>query len=663
MKRILFVILAGLLIALAWRFKISDGAPRSPLALGRGAQTTDHEGESTLEHGDSRAKSDADDVRVQIATSASSSSTSSPTRLRVRSSTGLELLSVELEVEERSWRSRDLDDGSCAIDDVHLPCGVRAGGHLASIARRADEEVVLEPDALLILDGEELRECVPSIAPFGSLLRQNPARAEWEARVASMLTSGFVDANHWAMAASTPRIGEAFTRDDEVSIELQWRDHRFGYVEFFAHAGTRGQYTLPCDSAEELAPLDVEIEVPKTDPRGAIDVAISRTDRKDENVVVVKQPWGQVQRNPPASMFIKSHLDLGSTHVHWDGVALHESYLLRAHDVSTGALGCTVFVHDGRARTVSLHAGIVVHGRLVTPDGSPPLRGSCFWEGFNPTQKDVTGSNFSPDLKTAPNGEFELRGYENLPWNDAGCREFPAQIELSLQMIGFDEIARTFPVDGAGHCECGEIVLVPRKPTFVLAAGHRIAGDSLSYLNVHVSSHPTWFLSNVRGSRLPDGSFALYPEIDSNDKSTLAFAGSAGEGTESIPASALADAVIEALLVAPLNSGGLAFRRLADGRYERVHERSYTVDVDCRAMPTQRESWTLGWSWSGMAQYVSSLSKGVVGERRKLEFSAPESGVSFWWSSTGEPLGPETRVRAEGGEADLSNGTLAIRVP
>jgi hypothetical protein len=170
-------------------------------------------------------------------------------------------------------------------------------------------------------------------------------------------------------------------------------------------------------------------------------------------------------------------------------------------------------------------------------------------------------------------------------------------------------------------------------------------------------------LSNVRGVRLLDGSFALYPEIESVDKVNPVFTGWAGNGISSIPASALAETVIEALIIDPVNSGGWAFRRSADGRYERVPERTYSLDIDCRAMPTQHESWTLGWSWSGMAQWVTSLSKGVVGERRKLEFRAPESGVSFWWSSTGEPSSGENRAQGEGGEADLTAGTLTLSVP
>lgn len=661
-KQFIATLIALLVIALVWLVLRRPNASTS-IALRDATNAALAPQHDALSKETRREPVSDDAARSPVAEEGQHIATAHRDRLEVVSSTHLPLAFVEVESAPRLWQRRELVDRCCDLSHDHLPCGVRAPGHVASIVEHPSGVVVLEPDALLELDGDGLKQCLPSIVPFDGFVRDdNPYRAEWQARIAGVLTSGFVDMDHWAMASSLVRDGGSFTRNDEIQIQLEWRDHHVGYVEFFAHPGARGQYTLPCESTGELAPLDVDIEVSKTELRGEIDVAISRAQRGDEKAVVVKQPWGQVQLNPPTSMFMQSRLGLETNRVHWDELSLNESYRVRAHDLTTGALGCLVFVHDGGARTLTLHAGIVVHGRLVTPIGAPPLAGWCSWEGANPLQKDVVWANNMRDFKPAPDGQFELRGCGNLPWNDAGCTEFPTQIELSLQMIGFDEITRTFPVDGVGHCECGEIALAPRKASFVLAAGHGISGDSLSYLTVRVSTHPTWFLSNVRGTRLSDGSIALYPEIERDDKSGLFFSGWKGDG-ESIPASAVASETVEALVVDPVNAGGWPFRRAADGRYERVPERTYSVDTDCRAMPTQGGSWTLGWSWSGMAQRVSSLPQGAVGERRKLEFPAPESGVSFWWSSSSEPIEGENRAQVEGGEADLASGTLKLSVP
>jgi len=38
-------------------------------------------------------------------------------------------------------------------------------------------------------------------------------------------------------------------------------------------------------------------------------------------------------------------------------------------------------------------------------------------------------------------------------------------------------------------------------------------------------------------------------------------------------------------------------------------------------------------------------------------------GVSFWWSSSGEPIEGENRAQGEGSEADLASGTLTIGLP
>jgi hypothetical protein len=622
MKRILVLLVALVLMALIWWAAHGERMTATQVESSRVSKSLDLVEDKQVEKEGSRPTSISDDARSQVTAIVPSQSEPVPIRLRVRSSTGLALAYIEFEVEDRLWRRGELVDERCTIDDLRLPRRVRAPGHLAALARHMEDDVVLEPDALLVLDGKGLRDCLPSIVPFAGFLQSEARdRSEWQTRIDGIVTSGYVDADHWAMAVRTLGTDADFIRDDEVHIQLEWSNHRIGYVEFFAHPGARGQRTLPCDDVGTLAPLDVEIVTPDSEPRGDIELAISPRDRGSEKSIVQKESWGQVQLNPLGSIFIMTRIGTGTSHVHRDGLVLGKSYLVRARDLASGAMGCAVIEHDGSARTLTLHTGIVVHGRLVTPDGSPPPRGDCFWSGANPQRKEVVWANHQLDLKTTADGEFELRGWGNLPWNVEGCTEVPAEIELSLQLIGFETLVRTFPVDATGHCECGEIKLSTRPPLFVLAAGNRISGDSLNYLGVRMSDHPAWFLSEVRGTRLADGSIALYPEIDSEDKaSTVMFRGWKGD-SENVPASALNRDAIQALIIDPDGSAGWAFRRAADGRYERVPEQTYTVDVDCTALPADRDTWTLGWSWSGMPQYVSSLTKNSVGERRQFDFS------------------------------------------
>jgi hypothetical protein len=137
----------------------------------------------------------ADTARTAIpgsATSVQSETAATPARLHVRSAAELALPFVEVEDEPGHWRDVPLVEGACDSATLRLPCAIRAPGHVPGMAVRLDEEVVLEADALLVLEGENLKECLLSIEFFA---QYGPAVLGGFDRVA---TFGYTSSDRWA---------------------------------------------------------------------------------------------------------------------------------------------------------------------------------------------------------------------------------------------------------------------------------------------------------------------------------------------------------------------------------------------------------------------------------------------------------------------------------
>lgn len=98
-------------------------------------------------------------------TASGSAEASAARALPVRSSAGLALASFEIESDADAWRRVDLVDGAIDRERVRAPARVRAPGHVSSLARPEADEIVLEPDALLLIQGVGLRDCLGEVGP------------------------------------------------------------------------------------------------------------------------------------------------------------------------------------------------------------------------------------------------------------------------------------------------------------------------------------------------------------------------------------------------------------------------------------------------------------------------------------------------------------------
>jgi hypothetical protein len=664
-KRFLATFIALLVVALLW-FVLHGGASvgtNTARDTMRDAPARQPEQLSA----DATHDADIDRTRTLAAADAARDSQARPSLLEVVSSTHLPLAFVELEIEPRYWQRRALVDGHCDLSHDRVPCGIRAPGHVASIVQRAEGVVVLEPDALLELDGEHLQECMPTIVPYGSWVRgSNDAARETAKEVDAICTSGFVDARRWLLTIDVDRIGRWFPDSKDVEIVLGWRDRRAGYIQFAASHGARARWDVPCENVADTQPLDVTFVRTADASAGAIDAILVSVADNLAAPEHVDLPWGRVQLNSPLQTYVRTRVAPDSSRLHLDGIALGRKYLLTARDLGSGAFGCFAIEHDGSARTLVLHPGIVITGRVTVAPGAPlPVHARCIWSEVGDIGSrsgrwvGVSNAAFEED------GRFELRGWTNLPSDVAECSTNPSRIELTIDAAGCASSTTAHEVDATGHCECGEIQLESRSPQFVLMSGHGVPDDPLQHAALRISTKPEWSFIDVWGRSLADGTYALYLSAENPKRDPDAFLAwsNASPNYRGVHLREFASENIPAIILDRNNSEGIAFQLASDGRYERVPVRKYAIDVDCRALPHDAQRWTIGWSWSKMVQRVDSLSADAVGERRRIEFTAPENGASFWWSAGDRVAAGTDSGAGQGGSLELNHPSTALELP
>lgn len=114
------------------------------------------------------------------------------------------------------------------------------------------------------------------------------------------------------------------------------------------------------------------------------------------------------------------------------------------------------------------------------------------------------------------------------------------------------------------------------------------------------------------------------------------------------------------LLIDMYGDWGRAFVRGADGRYERVEERDYEVDVVASAVVAPDSKVTIRWEWRGIPQRLATLGPDRASERRKMRFRAPREGVTLSWSTEEEHV-PDSRAGA--GSVPLDAATITVELP
>lgn len=556
--------------------------------------------------------------------------------LTVRSSVDLPLPFIEWETSENGWLREELDDSRCDVASMKLPCRIRAPGHLASLASKAGQDIVLEPDALLVLEAAGLKTCTAQIRPYDRYIRQHEEEAYMRSELREAIAWGWISDDRWALAASSDLVPDAMGAADPIEIVLRWRDGRRADIHFTAKAGARGSWTVPCDQLFPSAPLDVHIERLDEGDEGSLQLLLGRISEGNADGRREEQPWGSVMFYAPQDFWLEETLPESRQELHVDFVPTGTPLSLAALDLRSRAYGRLVFVHDGTRRVLMLRRAFEVTGRLVSATNSDPISTADVSWHFTDGKNDLWGwQSAGRSLVLAADGGFRLRGPTDPPSSEQTPLDPPSQLVLHVAAPGFGEVERTFDTAGATAFDCGEIRLVPAQGEIVLAPGHGLSIKAVRWEGVMGSSAPGVWWSVRDALPTPDGRLALFL-VRSDEHPELFQALENGQSTDrpwpTIPS--------ERILIHVLLDGGdmpWAFERGPDGRYVAVRRGKYDLQAECRTLPGEEKGWMVGWQWHEIWDVVATVPAWKLGQRMALRFAAPTEGSTLYWSADGRP--------------------------
>jgi hypothetical protein len=564
--------------------------------------------------------------------------------LRVRSEAGLPLAWVELGVGDEPWRRVPLEAGACDLAGIVRPLQVRAPGHLQSTVAPGNREVVLVPDALFTIEAPGLRACVDSIVPFhGFLSDTDPAHAEIAARLAGVSTWDFVSDDRWAIAASAPGLAGVVPHA-VVDVAFVRADRGRSWVSFDVTPGARGTWNPSCDGQADVADLEVRVVRREGTERGELELHAWLVREGSQEAVTDNFPGGRAVR--VSDVYLDARIGADTDRTTIPRLPLGRRFSLTARDVVSSAYGRVGFEHDGSARDVRLLQGLEITGRLVAADGSPlPAHARFWWEHLGP---DVTEGTWSGEVSSADvseDGSFRLRSPTRVPGWESATLDLPRQVELLVQAAGFEEYRHSFDTGGAHQLDCGNVLLTPRRPSIVLAPGHGLARRAADWQDMRFASRPdaTWKLGECRA--MADGSLTIFLR----------------DAEPEFPADPGKLVVLHAL--GPAGDAGHAFRRGSDGRYEAVPEQRAVLEIHCRALPSNAKRWTIGWQWQGLWDIATGVGSEALGERVRLEITAPADGAQLWWSSSGLPPSISPSRPGESGSVPFQASPWNLELP
>lgn len=612
-----------------------------------------------------------DGKRSAIETPAGSSSNhpvATTTGLTVRSSIGLEFTFFEWRTPVGDWRRQNLEHGRCATTEMQLPCSVRAPGHVPAKAEKDGDEIVLDPDELLIIEGDDLRSCTSSIRihdPYreiGQPLFEPLARA---------CVAGFLSPTQWAMAVSHDLIQDA-SSDGEATAVVIWRDQHRADVHLHPIAGVRARWTLPCDNRPACAPLELRVKrLPAVSPPGRI--ALRATPGRIGALATQWETfeWGNVAKYSLAQMWVDpAHVESNASEFIYPALPLGEPLLVFARDEVSGAYGRVEFLHDGSSQTIELRSAVELIVRLVSAVDSSPVRDArVLWTFPGEAYESLLWSCTDGRTLHSDDGVFR-RLLPDAPLLHATTPlEPPSPFVLRVEAAGFEPFEKTMPTGGGRQIDCGEVRLTPQAGQVVLAPGHGLEPKSVEWMCLRSSGHHerSW---NTRNAALgADGSMGVFlVESDESTRAEPLFDSwdlmSSQPGPAKWSTAPSRWLVVHALL-SPQRDEDRLFERRADGLYAAVPTSELELVLECGALPpgdATKTRWTVGWIWRDQwGQLTSGPPR--VGEVRRVIVSIPADGASLYWSAKGTPPGVHGAPLDVGGTIPVASlsGKLILR--
>jgi len=540
---------------------------------------------------------------------------------RFLSSTGLNLRFVDWRAARGDWQRVELAEGGRPVQAPKAPCEVRAPGHLAAILAERSAQLVLEPDALLVLSAPELRECTRSIDVDDPFLSDSMLGTPEDNRRREVCTYGFLSESEWAVALSAEAVLRVMNQE-ELRIVLRWADERRADVLFDAVPGARGRWDVPCDAFVPGAPLNVAIERLPRERRGEVQVFVARLDSGPADASRQFYDWGEVLYYPADPFDEQRGLDPDRDELDFGFVPTGVPLALVAQDPVSKAYGRLLFEHDGSPRRLTLGQAFRVFGRLLDArDGAPLSRASLVWECRVGGERHWGWFAEAPSCDLSPDGSFELRGPRDPPVRRETPLDPPGSLWLRAESPGFEPLEVERAIGAARELDLGDLRLAPRAPDLVLAPGHSLSAASLEWSELQVAGQPSkdW---NVRwGSLGLDGSMGIH--IDDGELRDLRARGETGR-----PWSEPSGLV----LYLPGDSSGpvRAFECAPDGRYRAVEQRRFELELQVDPSACDR-NWRIGWEWRGLFAVCERVDRPPAGDPLRVSFSAPVEGARLAW--------------------------------
>jgi hypothetical protein len=402
-------------------------------------------------------------VALGGSTSSGAASTNTVDQVVVTSREGFTIRAIELAAADGSWRKVELKESALPRGVLAAATSLRAAGHRPIAIDSTANEIVLDADAMLTIEGAST-ECPPTIATW-SCEAASPADGALPIYCAEQL-----DASRFAIAVTCDTVKG--TGAASLTFVNSWASGLVSEIHFRTTPGARGRATLPCREPVAFLPVSVHFEGAPSIPIEDLSVSLAESrPGKDQSgwefggSGLEQFAWGTMWTVAEDANMRTKFRTVYTGEVVFDGAPSGSRLVLTASDSATRAWTVESFVNDGSPRRFTLHAPVVLSGRIVSKDGSIWTRSPVIdWtqrhdDGDKPawrTQASLAASK-SRWLRIDSDGHFEVRGpIEFLDQGDHGDI-VPPLVTVSIKARGFVTWTKQFTMDAAGTIDCGVI--------------------------------------------------------------------------------------------------------------------------------------------------------------------------------------------------------------
>jgi hypothetical protein len=556
--------------------------------------------------------------------------------LPVRSSAGFELDGIELEAPAGTWTWFPLEAGGIPRELSSQAQGFRAPGHQRTTLADDAAELVLEPDALLVLTASDLDDRLVGIVPFGDPTKTPVDEPETSDEIEALYSCGPIGSDRWAIAVDARAAAER--SGGVVPIALWWKSLGAARLELVPRAGMREVWAVPERPSSAERALVVEIRAPAVASSRGIYVTLEQAPEEQGLAALEARelPFGRLVHVPAIREVHQRPLARGATSVDLGLQPVGARARVVADAFASGLRAESVFRFDGRARRLDLQPISYLTFRLAVPEGElDPRWANVLWSRAERAQEDRASSRARS--LSAIDGLFRLP----LPSRTELGGDASTALELEVRVPGFQVWRRRVPITGA---DLGTIAIEPLAADLELAWDRRSSVPEV--IQMAARDGTRWSSSRFVGRPREGGTIAIAFVRGGQDGNTPCVE----QDSRALPASAF-----DPHSIATVWLGHSWQRRAPDGRFAVVPSSLHAIALSI-VEPAGSSDWTFGWEFEGLQVELGRTRE--PGER-DLQLEVPLAGAWFWWSAGDpgqDPLALSRRV-------PLVEAITRVRVP